>query len=184
MTILQAVAIRMKWNMLPYGSACQHRNLELEWDDIGNSTGKYVCTACGESVVLQPKHLRWKRYSFHYTRRGKNHDNVLRPLRRTQSTQFTLTKEAAMVSIPKIIGIISFSVVLGLSLSNAAQARMSPGPCADTNRGQPNLLKCDDETLQGIKTIKGEVLRLTAMSFSFIGLTVSKCSCRSKKPPR
>ncbi|HEY6261197.1 MAG TPA: hypothetical protein VIW47_06365 [Nitrospiraceae bacterium] len=65
-----------------------------------------------------------------------------------------------MVSIPKIIGIISFSVVLGLSLSNAAQARMSPGPCADTNRGQPNLLKCDDETLQGIKTIKGEVLRV------------------------
>lgn len=65
-----------------------------------------------------------------------------------------------MVSIPKIIGVISFSVVLGLSLSNAAQARMSPGPCADTNRGQPNLLKCDEETLQGIKTIKGEVLRV------------------------
>lgn len=77
-----------------------------------------------------------------------------------QSSHFTLTKEAAMVSIPKIIGIISFSVVLGLSLSNAAQARMSPGPCADTNRGQPNLLKCDEETLQGIRTIRGEVLRV------------------------
>ncbi len=69
MTILQAVALRMKSDMLPYGSACRHLNLELEWDDSGNSTGKYVCTACGESVVLQPKHLRWKRYSFHHNKR-------------------------------------------------------------------------------------------------------------------
>jgi hypothetical protein len=65
-----------------------------------------------------------------------------------------------MVSIPKIIGVISCSVVLGLSLSNAAQARMSPGPCADMNKGQPNLLMCDEETRQGIETIKGEVLRV------------------------
>ena len=56
MKILQAVALRMKWNMLPYSSACEHRNLELESDDLGYSTGKYVCLVCGESVVLQPKH--------------------------------------------------------------------------------------------------------------------------------
>ena len=84
--------------------------------------------------------------------------NVLQPL--GEAPHFTLTKKVAMVSIPKIIGVISFSVVLGLSLSNAAQARMSPGPCAEVNRGQPNLLKCDEETLQGIRTIKGEVLRV------------------------
>ena len=37
-----------------------------------------------------------------------------------------------MVSIPKIIGVISCSVVLGLSLSNATQAAgtMTPDPCA------------------------------------------------------
>jgi hypothetical protein len=46
MTIFQAAALRMKWNMLPYASACGHRNLELN-DDIGNSMGKYVCIACG-----------------------------------------------------------------------------------------------------------------------------------------
>lgn len=65
-----------------------------------------------------------------------------------------------MVSIPKIIGVISCSVVLGLGVSSAAQARMSPGPCADMNREQPTLLKCDEETRQGIETNKGEVLRV------------------------
>jgi len=70
-----------------------------------------------------------------------------------------------MVSIPKIIGVISCSVVLSLSLSNAAQARMSPGPCADMNRGQPTLLKCDEESLRGIETIKGEVLRIKGQHF-------------------
>jgi hypothetical protein len=71
MTILQAAALRMKWNMLPYSSACEHQNLELEWDDLGYSTGKYVCIVCGESVVLQPKHpsLRRKTYSFHRNER-------------------------------------------------------------------------------------------------------------------
>jgi len=71
MTILQGAALRMKWNMLPYSSACGHRNLELEWDDIGNSTGKYICIACGESVLFQPNHplLRRKRYSFHHNKR-------------------------------------------------------------------------------------------------------------------
>jgi len=66
-----------------------------------------------------------------------------------------------MVSIPKSIGVIACSVVLGLSLSNAAQARMSSGPCADSRiSGEPNLLKCDADTMAGIETIKGEVLRV------------------------
>jgi hypothetical protein len=67
-----------------------------------------------------------------------------------------------MVSIPKIIGIVSCSAVLCLSLSNAAQAteRMGHNPCADRKGGLPNLVKCDEEMRQGIETIKGEVLRV------------------------
>jgi hypothetical protein len=66
-----------------------------------------------------------------------------------------------MVSIPKIIGIISCNVVLCLSLANATQAAesMKPDPCADRKSGQPNLVKCKKETGHGIETIKGEVLR-------------------------
>src|SRR5256885_5449087 len=71
-----------------------------------------------------------------------------------------LTRRLPMVSIPKIIGVVSCSAVLCLSLSNVAQARMSSGLCADKVTGQPNLLKCDEETLRGIDTIKGEVLRV------------------------
>ena len=67
-----------------------------------------------------------------------------------------------MVSIPKIIGIISCGAVLCLSLSNAAQAteRMGHNPCADRKGGLPNLVKCDEEMRQGIETVKGEVLRV------------------------
>ena len=67
MTILQAVALRMKWHMLPYSSACAHRNLESEWDELGSSTGKYVCMVCGNSVVLQSKQplLKRKQSRFH-----------------------------------------------------------------------------------------------------------------------
>ena len=65
-----------------------------------------------------------------------------------------------MVSIPQIIGVVTCSAVLLLSLSNAAQARMSPGPYADMITGQANLLKCDEDTMHGIETIRGEVLRV------------------------
>jgi len=65
-----------------------------------------------------------------------------------------------MVSIQKIISVISCGVVLSLSLANATQARMGPDPCADRKGGLPNLLKCDEEMRQGIETIKGEVLRV------------------------
>ncbi len=87
-------------------------------------------------------------------------NDVLQPLGGAQSTHFTLTKEAAMVSIPKIVGVISFSVVLGLSLSNATQAGMKHDPCADRKGGQPNLVMCNEEMRQGIETVKGEVLRI------------------------
>jgi hypothetical protein len=74
MTILQAVALRMKWNQLPYTSACEHRNLELEWDDLGYSGGKYVCIVCGEICRLQPEPPLLKgRSNILSTREGKHH---------------------------------------------------------------------------------------------------------------
>ena len=70
-----------------------------------------------------------------------------------------------MVSIPKIIGLISCGVVLSLSLANAIEARMGPDPCANRKGGQPNLTKCDAETRRGIETIKGEVLRVDGNTY-------------------
>ena len=72
-----------------------------------------------------------------------------------------------MVSIPKIIGVMSCSAVLCLSLSNATQAAESvkPDPCADRKSGQPNLVKCNIETWYDIETIKGEVLRFERNNF-------------------
>ena len=65
-----------------------------------------------------------------------------------------------MISILKIIGVVLWSLVLCLSLSDIAQARqrMGPDPCADRKGGHPNFVKCDEERRQGIETIKGEVL--------------------------
>jgi len=64
-----------------------------------------------------------------------------------------------MVSIPKIIGVISCGVVLSLSLANATQAFQS-NPCASRKGGLPNLTMCSEEKQHGIQTIKGEVLRV------------------------
>jgi hypothetical protein len=64
-----------------------------------------------------------------------------------------------MASIPKIIGIIACSVVLGLSVFSATQATgsMRHDPCADRKGGLPNLVMCDENMRQGIETGKGEV---------------------------
>ena len=61
----------------------------------------------------------------------------------------------------------SCGVLLCLSLSNATQARerMKPDPCAERKGGQANLVKCDEETRQGIDTIKGEVLRVEGSNY-------------------
>jgi translation initiation factor IF-1 len=64
-----------------------------------------------------------------------------------------------MVSPPKIMGVISCSVVLCLSLATITQA-FGPNPCATRKGGLPNLLLCSEEKQQGIRTIKGEVLRV------------------------
>jgi hypothetical protein len=71
-----------------------------------------------------------------------------------------LTEEATMVTIPKIIGVMTCNLVLSLGLSEAmATERTAPDPCAERKGGQPDLVKCDEEARQGIVTVKGEVLR-------------------------
>jgi hypothetical protein len=70
-----------------------------------------------------------------------------------------------MVSVPKIIGVLSCSVVLCLSLSNATQAGVKHDPCADSKGELSGLVKCDAETREGIETVKGEVLRIEGDSF-------------------
>jgi len=64
-----------------------------------------------------------------------------------------------MISIPKIIGVISCSAVLCLSLSSTTQAteRMGHDPCADRKGGLPNLVKCDEKMRQGLETSKGDM---------------------------
>jgi hypothetical protein len=87
-------------------------------------------------------------------------ESFLQNLAKRKANISQLAEEVTMVSIPKMIGVVMCSAVLFLSLSNVVQARMSPSSCADRKGGQPNLLKCDEDTLRGIETIKGEVLRV------------------------
>lgn len=72
-----------------------------------------------------------------------------------------------MVSIPKVVGVMLCACLLSLGLSTAARAaekppaeRMKPDTSADRKGGQPDLVKPDEDTMQGINTIKGEVLRI------------------------
>jgi hypothetical protein len=72
-----------------------------------------------------------------------------------------------MVPIAKIIVVMSCGVMLCLSLSNATQAaeKIKTDPCADRQGGQPNFVKCNEETRQGIDTVTGEVLRINGNDF-------------------
>ena len=52
MMITQASALRLRWNMrADLSTDCMHRNLELEWDDLGHSTDHYTCIICGEPIL-------------------------------------------------------------------------------------------------------------------------------------
>ena len=67
-----------------------------------------------------------------------------------------------MVSIPKIIGVLSCSFVLCPGPSNVTRAaeRVGSDPDAERKGGQPNLLKCHEQIRLGIETVKGHVLRV------------------------
>jgi hypothetical protein len=53
MTMNQAAALRVRWKkeQANRSTDCKHQNLELEWDDLGHSTGHYTCFICGEPVA-------------------------------------------------------------------------------------------------------------------------------------
>jgi hypothetical protein len=53
MTMNQAAAIRENWKQRAYRMPCTHLVLELESNELGYLTGKYVCNLCGESVAQQ-----------------------------------------------------------------------------------------------------------------------------------
>ncbi|HSF67745.1 MAG TPA: hypothetical protein VLA67_10005 [Nitrospiraceae bacterium] len=67
-----------------------------------------------------------------------------------------------MVSIHKIMGVLSCGFVLCLSPSNVTQAdhKMDPAACADRKSGPSALAKCDAEAQQGIRRIQGEILHI------------------------
>jgi hypothetical protein len=84
-----------------------------------------------------------------------------------------------MVSIPKIIGVMSCSVVLCLGLSNvtgaAEESRLSTGveemgSCTDKNvEREIGVMNCREALALGIDTIKGEVLRVDGNSYLIQG---------------
>jgi len=51
MNMDQAATIRRKWNQGGILQSCDHLILELELNDLGDTTGNYVCILCGESVA-------------------------------------------------------------------------------------------------------------------------------------
>jgi hypothetical protein len=56
MTKNQAAAIRLMWEERADCIPGEHLTLELEWDDLGLSTGNYVCIRCAVPVA-QGHHL-------------------------------------------------------------------------------------------------------------------------------
>jgi uncharacterized membrane protein YcgQ (UPF0703/DUF1980 family) len=86
-----------------------------------------------------------------------------------------LTKEAPMVSIPKVVGVLSCSFLLCLGLSNAVQAEHAPGPSdvmkTDSVTDRQGFQSDDDKQknvdnekgsnrAEGAKTIQGELTRV------------------------
>ena len=67
-----------------------------------------------------------------------------------------------MVSIQKIIGVVSCDLVLCMSLSIAAQADeyRKFDPCAEIPGRQPDLVKCGEKPQQGLHTLTGEILHM------------------------
>jgi uncharacterized membrane protein YcgQ (UPF0703/DUF1980 family) len=86
-----------------------------------------------------------------------------------------LTEEAPMVSIPKVVGVLSCSFLLCLGLSNAVQAEHAPGPSdvmkTDSVTDKQGFQSDDDKQknvdnekgsnrVEAAKTIQGELTRV------------------------
>ena len=51
MTKDQAAILRLSWEQRASDMTCEHLTLELERNDRGDATGKYICILCGESLA-------------------------------------------------------------------------------------------------------------------------------------
>jgi len=89
------------------------------------------------------------------------------------SALLPLTEEAFMVSIPKVVGVLSCGLFLCLGLSNAVQAEHAPAPSdvmkTDAVTDRQGFQSDDDKQMndemgsnraKGAKTIKGELFRV------------------------
>ena len=67
-----------------------------------------------------------------------------------------------MVSMPKMIGVLSCGFLLCFGLSNAALAidNLADDLEADKNAGRQDLTKKDEIAVAGVRTIRGEVLHV------------------------
>ena len=68
-----------------------------------------------------------------------------------------------MVSILKVIGVISCGFGLCLNLSTMTQA--ASDPCVDKQASQSSIARCGEEKRHGIETIKGEVLAIEGKNY-------------------
>lgn len=51
MTKDEVSAVRVQWEQREIPLHCDHITVEMELNDLGNTTGNYVCILCGESVA-------------------------------------------------------------------------------------------------------------------------------------
>ena len=57
MTMNQAAALRVRWKeRADLSTDCEHLNLELEWNDLGHSTGHSTSLSAGNRLSTNPKH--------------------------------------------------------------------------------------------------------------------------------
>ena len=57
MTMNQAAALRVRWKeRADLSTDCEHLNLELEWNDLGHSTGQSTSLSVESRLSTNPKH--------------------------------------------------------------------------------------------------------------------------------
>ena len=74
-----------------------------------------------------------------------------------------------MVSIPKVVGVLSCGFLLCLGLSHAAQAEDAASPADDMKAGQVDQQKSVDQ-MKGVHILQGDVLRVEGPNYVVKGL--------------
>ena len=72
-----------------------------------------------------------------------------------------------MISIPKIVGVMSRGLMLCVSLSGTAQAaeKIHPHGCFEMKGGQRDLVQCEEDRRYGIDIVKGDVLDIDTSKY-------------------